>query len=648
MNNKYLKKIVFTLTFITFLGNAISQRVENKCDTVTVLAPAYLVLKDTSIHVNKDSTAIICDKYIVITKKNGYAIYNKIIGESQKHVMLDRLFQMLIASSTQDTMLIRKQQIKAEDAYSQYSGKIIRNIDIKVLKPFGPTLSDTNLPVISTWAEALNKSHITTRDFTIRQKLMFKKNQSVNPYEIVENVNELSKLPFLQDATIILTNASNDSVDVLVLAKDKFPWLPALNITSIDKMSFYLTQVNILGTGHSLGGGLTMDTKSSPMVYFSDLTYYNNNLYNQISATAKYHISDNDKFYQISLHRNIIPLNIRAGGGLDLFQKEENIVIDPTDIDQNLWYFKYRFMEVWTSYLFYKKSKKDREDNSHVFFIPGIAMSGRQYLYRPTVTIDSNSRFDNYNQLLGNFAVAQQNYIRTNFYKSFGKAEYIPIGFQATITGGYTWSEFMQKPYLGVGLIGMQHYDNIGYISANFQIGSHFSDKLLQGAINLGLTFLTSNYKINRYRYRFMAVSNYTTGINRYTDDLLYLGEYYGFVGINNKSFYGKRRLFSEFGIISYTPWYFLGFRFAVFGFFSAGILGDDYTPILKNKLLTSFGVGIYIKNDFLAFNSFQVRAAYFPNTPAGISHFGVSFSTIGLIEKMNFLDTKPKIVEYN
>jgi len=55
------------------------------------------------------------------------------------------------------------------------------------------------------------------------------------------------------------------------------------------------------------------------------------------------------------LQRDIIPLSVRLGGGLEITQKEENIVIDPTDINQEGWYFKYRYYELWSSYLFYDK-----------------------------------------------------------------------------------------------------------------------------------------------------------------------------------------------------------------------------------------------------------------------------------------------------
>ncbi|MAE07295.1 MAG: hypothetical protein CL661_12135 [Bacteroidetes bacterium] len=626
---------------------AYSQVNKNNCDTVKIVAPAYLVLDDTSIKVYHDSTAIICNRYIVITKKNGYSLYSKLVGESQKSNLIDKFFQMLIASSTQDTMLVKNDLIKAEDAYNQYSGKIIRNIRIQVLKPIGPTISDTNLPVFTRMGNAINKSHFSTNKNVLERKLLFHVNDTVNPLEMVENTRKLAVLPYLQDATIILTNAKGDSVDVLVLAKDKFPWMPGLDIYDINRMTMHLKNVNIFGLGQSLGAGITIDTKSKPAFYLSDINYYIDNMYKQIDGGINFHVSENEKAYQLLLNRELIPLSIRLAGGLNIAQIEENIVIDPTDVDRSAWFFKYRYFELWSSYLFYDDLKDRKLFTENTYFIPAIALYKRDYLYRPFVSVDSNSMFNNYTNLLGNFAFVKQNYYRSNYVRDFGKAEYIPYGFQATITGGYSWAEFMNKPYLGFGLIATKHFENFGYVFAGFDIGSHFSSTLEQGAINISLSYLTSVLKKGRYRYRLLTNINYTDGFNRFTNDLIYLGEKYGFIGMNDKAWFGAQRMFVEMVGISYTPWYFLGFRFAMYGFCSAGLLGSDSHTVFRNQLLSSVGVGVYVKNDFLAFNSFQVRVAYFPITPNGISHFGISFSTLDIIDQLNFLKTKPHIVEY-
>jgi len=185
------------------------------------------------------------------------------------------------------------------------------------------------------------------------------------------------------------------------------------------------------------------------------------------------------------LQRDIIPLSVRLGGGLEITQKEENIVIDPTDINQEGWYFKYRYYELWSSYLFYDKEMLKKKMKNHTYIIPGIGLYKREYQYRPFVSVDSNSMFNNYTNVLGNIALVRQNYYRTNFLTSFGKAEYIPYGFQFCITGGYSWAEFMNKPYLGIGLATTKHISNLGYIFAEFEIGTHFTKKLNKEQLTL-------------------------------------------------------------------------------------------------------------------------------------------------------------------
>ncbi|MDG1135952.1 MAG: hypothetical protein P8N48_03475, partial [Bacteroidales bacterium] len=112
-----IKKLIILLSFtLLFICDSLyGQSNQSKCDTVQITSPAFLVLNDTTIHVSKDSLAIVCQRYIVITKKNGYALYNKLQSFSSKSNFVNELFQMIISSSNQDTMLIDKSIINAED-----------------------------------------------------------------------------------------------------------------------------------------------------------------------------------------------------------------------------------------------------------------------------------------------------------------------------------------------------------------------------------------------------------------------------------------------------------------------------------------------------------------------------------------------------
>jgi hypothetical protein len=634
--------ILLVVLLITLSGYG-----QQKCYTFKAVAPAYVLLSDSAIHITHDTTLTICESYILLTKQNGYNFYNKLIAASEKHVFLKELYKMALASPPTDTALQKKNLLKAEDIYKPFEGRPIRKVKIKVLKPFGPTINDTTRPTITYVEKALNPTHIKTRDYVIRKKLLFEKNDTIDPMILVENARILTNLSFLQDASIVVTPSTGDSVDVLVLVKDKFPWLAVPNIVSSSKFDLYLKQANIMGLGQSVGMGLTLDTKSTPQFYMSSIDYSINNAFQLIDADLSYDVGNNSQNIQLALTRQLIPTKVNMGGGLTIANNAENLLTDPTYRDKSLYYFNYMFYEAWISYVVPLKKLFPNLKEKNVYLIPGISFSKTNYSKRPTVTLDTNSQFFNYDYLLGNLVVSKQDYYRTNYLLNFGKAEYIPYGFQASITGGYSWTEFMQKPYAGAGLSITTHIDHIGFVFGNIEVGSHFTNGWEQGAFKFDMVHLSDLFVKKKNRFRLMTELSITSSINRFSDDLLYLGEEYGFVGLSSETFYGQQRTFLETTLLNYTHFYLFGFRVALLGFANIGTIGPQHIKFTNRQLLTNFGVGVYVRNDFLVFSSIEFRVAYFPVTPSGISHLGISFSSNNLLDRLNFLYTKPQQVLY-
>jgi len=626
---------------------AISGFGQQDCHTIKAVAPAYVLLPDKAIHILHDTTLTVCNNYILLTEQNGYNFYNKLIAASENHVFLKELYKMALASPPTDTVLQKQNLLNAEDVYKPFAGRPIRDIRIQVLKPFGPTIMDTTRPVITYVEKALNPTHVNTRDYVIRKKLLFEKYDTINPMILVENARILTNLGFLQDASIVVTPSTGDSVDVLVLVKDKFPWLAIPNIISSSKFELYLKQANIMGLGQSAGVGLTLDTKSTPQFYMSSFNYNVNNFYKLIDADISYEVSNNSQNYQLQLSRNLVPTKIKLGGAVTISQKAENLITDPTYQDKSPYYFNYLFVDAWTSYVIPMNDILPDFTHKDVYFIPGVAFSKLNYNQRPTVNLDTNSRFFNYDYLLGNLVVSKQDYYRTNYLINFGKAEYIPYGFQASLTGGYSWTEFMQKPYAGVGFAITSHINHVGFIFGNLDVGSHFTNGWEQGVFACDIIHLSDLLVKKRNKFRLMTKFSITSSINRFSDDLLYLGEEYGFVGLSNVAFYGQQRTFLETTFINYTPFYLFGFRIALLGFGNIGTIGPQHMNFANRQLLSNFGVGVYIRNDFLVFSSLEFRVAYFPVTPSGINHIGISFSSDNLLDNLNFLYTKPQQVVY-
>ena len=631
---------------LAVLGSATA--LAQNCHNIKAVAPAYLLLSNEAIHIERDTTIRVCQQYVLLTENNGYNFYKKLIKASDKNVFLKEIYKMALVNPPADTVLEKQNMIKAEDVYEAFEGKPIRKIKIQVLKPFGPTIADTNRPAITFVEKGLNPTHINTRDNIIRKKLLFEVNDTVNPLLIVENTRILTNLNYLQEASIVLTPATGDSVDVLVLVKDKFPWLVVPNVYSASKYSLYAKQGNILGLGQSLGLGFILDTKSQPKFYFSEIGYSINNLYHQVDFGASYQISDNSQKAQIRLSRELVPTKINLSGGLEISQTSENIVADPKDIDKSIYFFKYMYYDVWASQLFSLKKIAPHFGTKNIYLIPGLRFSKKNYDDRPIVNKDTNTMYCNYDYIIGNLVLAQQDYYRTNYLLKFGQAEYLPYGFQISLTGGYSWNEFMKKPYIGANFSFTSHQTNLGFIFARLDIGTHFTKVAEEGAFSINLSHLTDLFVKNNKKYRVLTQLDYTSGINRFSNDLLYVGDDYGFIGLNSKTFYGQQRLFLESSIINYTSWYLFGFRIALEAFASVGTIGPQSLKLANRQILSSVGIGAYVRNDFLVFDAFEIKIAWFPVTPKGVSNFGFSLSSKELFSKLNFLSTKPHLATYN
>ena len=197
----YSKKVINRLAVFLLVGVLIglihNQVNAQDCHTLKITAPAYVLFDNKAIHIEKDTSMMVCQQYVLLTENNGYNFYKKLIKASDKNVFLKEIYKMALASPAPDTVLQKENMIKAEDVYQAFEGKHIRKIKIQVLKPFGPTIADTNRPAVTFVEKALNPTHINTRDYIIRNKLLFEVNDTINPLLMVENTRILTNLNYL-------------------------------------------------------------------------------------------------------------------------------------------------------------------------------------------------------------------------------------------------------------------------------------------------------------------------------------------------------------------------------------------------------------------------------------------------------------------
>ena len=89
-------------------------------------------------------------------------------------------------------------------AYFRYSGKKIRNIAIERLNVFGANINDPAINEPKKIENLLNKTHVNTREFIIRNNLLFSEGDTISPLTLSDNERILRQLPYIDDARIIV------------------------------------------------------------------------------------------------------------------------------------------------------------------------------------------------------------------------------------------------------------------------------------------------------------------------------------------------------------------------------------------------------------------------------------------------------------
>ena len=107
------------------------------------------------------------------------SVYAKIYNKSQEKKFYKFLHKVLFRSVDASEISNKKRQNSASIApipYSNYNCKIIRNITIETLDPYGFSAENKNSIPTNKLEKIGNSLHIKTKNWTIRNLLLFNKN----------------------------------------------------------------------------------------------------------------------------------------------------------------------------------------------------------------------------------------------------------------------------------------------------------------------------------------------------------------------------------------------------------------------------------------------------------------------------------------
>lgn len=499
--------------------------------------------------------------------------------------------------------------------YRNFERKIIRNIHIASLDPFGYSVSDTEAEPQNVFFKAGNKLHIKTQHITVKNLLLFRNNDPFDSLLVKESERLVRGRNYIAEVKFFVIPAgTTDSVDIYVRILDKWSIIPN-GIVSTVRTTVGLTENNFIGFGHRFQNEYTWNYTNGKQAFITNYSVPNiRNSY--ISALLHYTVDEDNNFNKsLTIDRPFYSPLARWAAGLIISQQFQIDTFGDTVSGRERQDLEFNTQDFWAGKAI-KISKGNSEDARTTDAIIAARYLRVRYLRKPDEKFDSSNRFSNEDFYLAGLGISSRKYFRDNYIYNFGVIEDVPVGKLYGITGGYQMRNNTGRSYLGA-LISSGDYNNWGYLSWAFEYGTfllHGRD-LEQGVFSAGANYFSNLYKIGNWRIRQFIKPQLTLGINRFFYDSLSINNENGIRGFNGSS-RGTKKIVLTFQTQSYAPWNVLGFRFGPFLNCSLGMLGDAPSGFKNSPVYSQLGIGALINNKYLVLSDFQLSIAYYPSIP--------------------------------
>jgi hypothetical protein len=536
------------------------------------------------------------------------------------------------------------------NTYDAYEGRIVRKIHVETLDPFGYSINDTTKKA-KDWIQRFgNDVHLKTKQFTIRNLLLIKRNKPLDSLLVKESERLIRSQRYVRRVVIrpVPIPNSTDSIDIDVRVLDSWSLIPTGSFSG-SSTSLELTERNFLGLGHEFRNDFNKQFKSGETSYLTRYTIPNiMNTY--INATINYQIIKSDSYIKsFGLERQFFSAYTKWAGGAYV---ESRMILDSlpdANKDWKLQNFKSDAQDYWAGYAF-KIYKGDTEEERTTRLVTTGRFFSQHYKEKPTIAYDSVGYFANEKLYLASIGLTSRKFVQDKFLFNYDIVEDIPIGKVYSLTMGMQQKNSEDRFYLG-GRYAFGNYYNWGFLSVNAEVGTfYYKSKTEQTTLAIDALYFTNIKDWGKWRFRHFIKPELVFGDNREAiiKDQLNLNESNGIQGFNTQSVLGTKKFVLTLQTQSYSPWNIFGFRLNPFANFSMAMVADEQTNLYSSKVYTKFGVGILLYNDYLVFNSFQLSVAFYPTIPGqGDNLFKTNSFKNNDILLPDFQVGKPVVVPY-
>ena len=582
-------------------------------------------------------------------KADSISIYQDINDLSKRNKFSRFVYKLIFRESAlkAENLIPSKPKKEEKIVKKHQEGKIIRNITIETLDPFGFSVTDEKKLPKRKLEKFGNSVHLKTKEVTIRNIMLFRKHDKLDAKLLLESERLIRSQRYIREVTIFPVDIpkNKDSIDIKIRVLDSWTLIPTGSLSSTES-SAKLTERNILGFGHLISGNIKnrFDTRERAVyaqysinnikdTYFRfDLDYAN-----EFNNDSKRSININRPFY------SVIAKN--AGGFYfeNSLRTEQFPVLDTISL-QNV---SYDFQEYWYGRAF-KINSKSNPERYFTNLILALTYNQKVFGRMPEATLDPSNYFSNEKNWIGMIGVSKQKFYQDTFVFNYNITEDIPYGENIALIIGHQEKNSNSRMYTGLSVSYGKKY-SFGYASGFAEWGSFYDAGFTeQTTFRLGLNYFSPLINLGSWRFRQFIKPTYVWGNNRdesFKDRLIFF-EADGLPGFNSR-LNGTQKWTLSFQTQSYIPGSWYGFRFSPYLNMTLGSLANEKT-LFSSKVYSKFSIGALINNDFLVFNSFQISFSYYPTIPFegdGINKFNSLENTN--LSLYDFQLSKPAYIRY-
>lgn len=584
-------------------------------------------------------------------EKDSTEVYKKIQDYSQKR-KFTKFIHKLIFQPIKSRSSGKKKRVKRviPISYKKVEGKIIRDINITTLDPFGYSEVDTTRKPSRKLSIIGNRAHVKTKELAIKNLLLIKRNRPLDSLLMKESERLIRSQQYVRGVVVqpVITSASADSVDVDIRVLDSWSLIPNFS-GSTSRTNFYLKERNFLGLGHQVENRYQREINTNKDAYSAKYTVPN--VMNTFVSTAINYDLDLDNNYtkSITVERPFVSTFTRWGAGSYFDQQFRQDTIANRENQYSKQNFKSNSQDYWAGVsfnIFKGGEQKDRTTN----LIFTARFMNKDYVERPKVAFDTVSFYSNEKLFLTGLALSSRQYVQDKYIFNYGTVEDVPVGRTIAITAGTLRKNNYTFPYAGAKFAIGRYYD-WGYISGNTEYGTYFSyNAATRSAFTIQANYFTNLIPYKDWNFRQFVKFRTVVGNNRERSkgDLININEENGIPGYNSAELYGNKKMLLTLQTQGYSPWNVGGFRINPFVSYTMALLGDTTSELLGSQLYSQIGLGVIVSNDFLVFSSFQLSLAYYPSLPGDGSNI-IKTNTFKTSDFgfQDFQIGKPEVVDY-